>query len=169
MCVRAPPPSAHESGIVLDYEILLPLLDYPDPFHPHNELKYQIKLALKPSGRADPVVRIEIPFDFYTFMGVMRRAGKMKRKSNGSDVYGIDGYSALVPILGERWHIRILNEDKDFCYVVHSTVEYYLYRRKPLIDSYEPLHAVDGGYCLIFRFVRGDGVESTLDRITSML
>ena len=37
---------------------------------------------------------------------------------------------------------------KDFCYVVHSTVEYYLYRRKPLIDSYEPLHAVDGGYYL---------------------
>ena len=98
-------------------------------------------------------------------MGGMRRAGKMKQKSHGCEVYGIDSYNALVLILGERWHIRILNEDKDFCYVVHSTVEYYLYHCTPLIDSYEPLHAVDGGYCLIFRFVRGDGVQSTLDRI----
>ena len=51
---------------------------------------------------------------------------------------------------------------------MHSTVEYYLYRRTPLIDSYDPLHVIDGGYCLIFRFVRGDRVQSTLDRITSM-
>lgn len=114
-------------------------------------------------------MRIETPFDYYTFMGGMRRAGMMKRKSHGSEVYGIDSYSALVPILGERWHIRVLNEDKDFCYVVHSTVEYYLHRRTPVIDSYDPLHAVDGGYCLIFRFVRGDGVQSAFDRITSML
>ena len=61
-----------------------------------------------------------------------------------------------------------MNKDKDFCYVLHLTVEYYLYRRTPVIDFYEPLHAVDGGYCLIFCFVRGDGVESTLGKVSSL-
>ena len=53
-------------------------------------------------------------------------------------------------------------------YVMLATVEYHLHRRRPIIDSYEPLTAIDGGYSLIFCFVRGDGVNSDL-RITNLL
>ena len=140
-------------------------LDFPAPFHPHNELKYQIKLALKPSGRADPVNRIEVPFDYYTFMGGLSVAGKVRRESHGSEIYGIDSYSDLTPFLGKKWPIRILNEKNDFCYAILATIEYHLHRRRPIIDSYEPLVAVDGGYSLIFCFVRGDGVNSDLSRL----
>ena len=79
-------------------------LDLPAPFHPHNELKYEIKLALKPSGRADPVNPIEVPFD-YTFMGGLSLAGKVRRESHGSKIYGIDPCSDLTPILGEKWPV----------------------------------------------------------------
>ena len=54
-------------------------------------------------------------------------------------------------------------------YSILATVEYHLHRRKPIIDSFEPLVAIDGGYSLIFRFVRGDGVNSDLSRITDLL
>ena len=82
-------------------------LDFPAPFHPHNELKYQIMLALKPSGRADPDNRIEVPFNYYTFMGGFSVAGKVRRKSQGSEIYGIDSYSDLTTFLGEKWPIRL--------------------------------------------------------------
>ena len=59
-------------------------------------------------------------------------------------------------------YIRILHEDKDF-YVVHSI---WFYCRSPVIDSYEPLHVIHGGYWLIFCYVHGDDVQSTLHRIT---
>ena len=88
-------------------------LDFPAPFHPHNELKYQIKLALKPSGRADPVNRIEVPFDYCTFMGGLGVNGKVRHRSHGKEKYGIDTYSDLTPFLGEKWHIRIFNEEID--------------------------------------------------------
>ena len=51
---------------------------------------------------------------------------------------------------GEKWPYRILNEENDFCYAIIATIEYHLYRRRHIIDSYEPLVAVDGGNSLIF-------------------
>lgn len=74
-------------------------IDFPAPFHPYNELKYQIKLALKPSGRVYPCSRIEVPFDYYTFMGGLGVAGKFRRKTHGNKIYGIDSYSDLAPFL----------------------------------------------------------------------
>ena len=75
-------------------------------------------------------------------------------------------HSDLAPFVGEKWPIRILNEN-DFCYVMLATVEYHLHRRRPII--YEPLTDTDGGYSLIFCFVRGDGVNLDLSRITNLL
>ena len=100
-------------------------------------------------------------------MGNLGVAGKFRRKIHGNKIYGIDSYSDFAPFLGEKWPIRILNEENDFCYVMLAKVEYHLHRRRPIIDSYEPLTAIDGGYSLIF-FVRGDGVNSDL-RITNLL
>ena len=74
-------------------------LDFPAPFHPHNELKYQIKLALKPSRRADPVNRIEVPFDYCTFMGGLGVAGKVRHRSHGKENMELTHIVILHPFL----------------------------------------------------------------------
>ena len=61
------------------------------PFHPHNELLYQIKLSLN-NSRKDPDIRIEIPFDRYVFGGGLQQRGKFLKKYRGHDVYGIGEY-----------------------------------------------------------------------------
>ncbi len=135
------------------------------PFHLHTELAFQIKLALNSSSRSEPDVRIEVPFDRYLFIGGLQQAAKLVRKSRGHEVYTINKCESLVPILGERWYLREMNKRKDFCYVIIETVQFYLHRRQPIVDSFEPFHAIDGGHVLIFRFVRGDGVSAQWDTI----
>ena len=141
---------------------------YAGPFHLHSELAYQIKLALKPSTRSDPNVRIELPFDRYLFVGGLQQAGKFLKSSHGHSIYGISSYSTLAPILGREWHLRILNKEKDFCYAILETVQYHLHRRQPAEDAVDPERSVDGGYLLIFRFVRGDGVERNWEDIAAI-
>ena len=109
-----------------------------------------------------------MPFDYYTFTGGLGVAGKVRRKSHGNEIYRIDSYSDLTPFLGEKWPIRILNEENDFCNAILTTDEYHLNRRRPIIHSYEPL-ITDGGYSMIFCSVRGDGVNFDLSRITGLL
>ncbi|MCG8620646.1 MAG: hypothetical protein MJE68_01425, partial [Proteobacteria bacterium] len=69
-------------------------LDFPAPFHPH-ELKYQIKLALKPSGEQIQSTVLRSLSTTYTFMGGLSVAGKVRRQSHGSEIYEIDSYSDL--------------------------------------------------------------------------
>lgn len=141
---------------------------YAGPFHLHSELAYQVKLALKPSTRSDPNVRIELPLDKYLLVGGLQQAGKFLKSSHGHDIYGITSYSSLVPILGRQWHLRVLNKEKDFCHAILDTVQFYLHRRQPAEDALDPDRSVDGGYLLIFRFVGGDGVERNWEDIAEI-
>ena len=77
-----------------------------EPFDLHKELAYHIKVGLKDS-RKDPDIRIEMPFDL--FNGGLTCCGKLMRKSWGHNVYGINRYTDLKPLLSDRWHLRILN------------------------------------------------------------
>ncbi len=130
------------------------------PFHLHNEVAYQIKLSLTSSTRKDPDVRIEVPFDRFLFIGGLQQVGEKLGKCQGQDLYGISRYSDLDPILGPRWHIRVLNKQMDFCFAQRDTVRFHLHHRRPIIE-HEPAGTtyVDGGYVLVFRFVRGDGIR----------
>lgn len=136
------------------------------PFHLHSELAYRVMMALNSSTRSDPDIRIELPFDYYLFCGGLRQAGYLIKKND--EVYGIKRYSTLSPMLGEQWHLRVLNRQKDFCYAMLETVQFYLYRREPIITSFEPLRTMDGGHMLVFKFVRGDGVQRHYDDIVNM-
>lgn len=135
------------------------------PFHLHNELAYQIKASLSSQSRSDVNVRIELPFDKFLFAGGLQQAGKFLRKIRGQSMYTIKTYSTLVPMLGEQWHIRVLNKQGDFCYAIRETIQFYLYKRKPIEDATSSVRSVDGGYLLIFRFVRGDGVRRNFEEI----
>ena len=127
------------------------------PFHLHNELAYQIKVSLNSSTRSEPDVRIDLPYDPFLFAGGLQQSGKLIKKRG--HVYGIKKYSSLAPLLGDQWHLRVLNKQYDFCYVMLETVQFYLHQREPILDPIDPTRSVDGGFLLVFKFVRGDGVR----------
>ena len=83
----------------------------------------------------------------------------LRKEQQGHDIYGIK-YQDLVPILGRRWYVRVLNEGLDFCYVERKTVQYHLHYCKPILDLQPNLDCkcVYGGCVLAFRFVHGNGV-----------
>lgn len=138
------------------------------PFELYRELAYQIKLALDSKGRHDPQVRIEIPFDKLLFEGGLKQAGIFLHTSRGYDVYSIKQYTDLTPFLGSNWHIRGINERMNFCYAELSSVLFYLYKRKPLLDfTVEGKQEIDAGHLLVFKFVRMDGVQENLHELCS--
>ena len=90
------------------------------------------------------------------------------KRNRGHDVYTIRKFSSLTPLLGPQWHLRVLNKQMDFCYVILDTVQFYLHQRQAIEDAVEPSRTVDGGSLLIFRFVRGDGVRQNWDDILNI-
>ena len=64
--------------------------------------------------------------------------------------------------LGRELHLRVLNKEKDFCYAILETVQYYLHQRQPAEDAVDPERSVDGGSLLIFRFVSWEDI-ATID------
>lgn len=147
---------------------LVSITDSYAPFHLHSELAYCIKGALNSSSRSDPNIKIELPFDRFLFIGGLQQAGKLRKSTRIHEVYGVTAYSALAPLLGEQWQVRVLNKQMDFCYVIRDTIQYYLRRRPSIIDPIDPKRSIDGGYSLVFRFVRGDGVQRNWENIISL-
>ena len=139
------------------------------PFELHRELAYQIKVSLNLSGRRDPDIRIEVPFDKLLFEGGLKQAGHYIQSTQGNEVYGIRKYADLTPLLGKNWYIRGLNERMDFCYIDLHSLRFYLYKRQPLME-YTPngKQDINSGHTLIFKFVRMDGVKDDWDRVVTM-
>ena len=81
------------------------------------------------------------------------------KKSHGHNVYNIPSFAVLCPYLGEQWHLRVINTQLDFCYVILGTVQFHLHRRCIVADALSPKRTIDGGYSLVFRFVRGDSPQ----------
>ena len=111
-------------------------------------------------------MRIEVPFDRYLFVGGLQQAGKFLKSSHGHSIYGIKSYSSLAPILGRQWHES--STKRDFCHAILEMVQYYLHLREPVEDALDEDRSVDGGYVLIFRFVRGVGVERNWEDIATI-
>ena len=139
------------------------------PFDAHRELAYQIVLALDSKHRSDPDVRIELPFDKLLFEGGLKQYGKLLCKSRGHDVYTIQSYSALAPLLGDKWHMRGLNERLNFCYVNLKTVQFHLHKRQNIeVYDFAGKRTIPGGYVLVFKFVRMDGVKQDWDSVSRL-
>lgn len=92
-------------------------------------------------------------------IGGLQQAGKFVKRSRGHDIYTMRKFSSLAPLIGHQWHLRVLNREIDFCYVILRTVQFYLHKRE---DAVDPARTVDGGCVLVFWFVRGDGVYDNL-------
>jgi len=140
-------------------------LDPYQPFDLHRELAYSIKSSLKGS-RNDPEVRIDMPFHLLLFNGGLKQHGYMLHHGRGHEAMGIENYSDLTPLLVKRWYIRIVNPRKNFCYVNKETVQFWIHRKKDIeeFDDGQPI-TYKGGYSLVFKFVRMDGVADELDSV----
>lgn len=108
----------------------LPEQDIYQLFELHHELAIQIKMALDSKHRRDPEVRIELPFDRLLFEGGLKQAGHLMSGVRGATVYGISSYTSLTPSLGIQWHVRGLNDQLNYCYVILETVGYYLHKQR---------------------------------------
>lgn len=95
------------------------------------------------------------------FNGGLKQVGSFLRTYRNNDLYGIQDYDDLVPLLGKKWYIRGINEQLDFCAVLKDTVVFHLYCKAPIKD-FITRELLCGGYMLVFRFVRFDGVRRHL-------
>ena len=46
------------------------------------------------------------------------------------------------------WHVHVLNNWHDFCYVTLETVRLHLHKRNCILDPIDPRRSTDGGYIL---------------------
>ena len=133
------------------------------PFSLYRELANKIKASLKSGRKESPIVKIEMPFDRISFDGGLGLCGVKQSFMRRSQRYTISTYKDLNRLLGVDWHVRGINENGDFCYVILDTLVFYLYHRRPLVE-YAPTSVGtamevkrDCGHALVFSFVRGDG------------
>ena len=134
----------------------------------YYELATRIKTTLNSSRKESPTVRIDLPFDRIEFYGGLRVHGVKKCCIRGIQRYTITKFEDLNLPLGVNWHFRGINTNGDFCYVILSTVEFYLYHRRSL-KEFVPSPTVNGevkeitrrtGDMLVFSFVKGDGTPA---------
>ena len=139
------------------------------PFSLYRELGNKVKSSLQSSRRESPAVKLDMTFDKLLFEGGLGRLGMEKRVCRGIRRYTIRAYSDIDSLLDKGWHWRGLNEAGDYCYVILDSVEFYLYRKRPLQEFFPSSPSCyscdrDQGYGLVFTFVRGDGLASDFGR-----
>jgi len=151
-----------------------PIPQADEEFSLHKELAVRIKSSLLSRRRSSPDVKIEITFDKNLYCKGLGNAGYVTCVKQGVEHRSIDSYSDLDGILGKGWHYRGLNDCGDFCYAIENTIDFYLHKKKRLIQ-YIP--ADDGtpsrvpiatGYILVFKFIRGDGIGSQFGKLSSV-
>ena len=98
----------------------------------NQDLAQKIKSSLSSQRKPSPLVRIEMMYDQMVYEKGLKIKGKLKRQSRGVEHYTVEAYHDLDGILGCNWHYRGLNSAGDFCYVMLETIEFYLYRKRPL-------------------------------------
>lgn len=132
------------------------------PFSLLEVLASSIKQKLWPSRVQDPEVKIYLSYSTEELASHAKGVGVVR----GCQQYTIDRYSALTPILGEQWYLRIVNNRGDYSFIILETILFHLLRPKPLLDyaaemsddgsmTFTPAY-IEQAPCLSFRFVRGD-------------
>lgn len=148
--------------------------DTSEKYDFHEDLALRIKAALTSSRKSNPVIKIAMPFDKQTFLEGLGSVGYKHRQTKQLVWYRIAEFSDLDQLLGKGWHFRGLNLAGDYCYVYPGTTEYYLRRRRPIIQflptsSGVPFKtSIPQGYMLHFTFVRGDGTPFDFGKNTSI-
>ena len=112
--------------------------------------------------KGSPSITIDMGFDYLLFKDGLQTVGVVKQNTHARNMrYKLRSYKDLDPLLGQNWHYRGANVNGDYAFVILSSVEYYITKRRKLIE-YHPsqlatqstpvLHSEDGGYALKFSF-----------------
>ena len=116
-----------------------------------------------------------MPFDLLIFNGGLKLAATPGKKSGGIQYYRINNYKDLYPFLGVNWHIRGINGNGDYGYVLKETVEFCIRRCRRLTEYvYTPgddtflKSSIDAGYMLTFSFICGFGNKETFGKDKSI-
>lgn len=121
--------------------VLVDLINMPFPclttecYGLHQDLALKIKSSLTSKRKSNPIVRVDMPFDLKIFCQGLQCKGTVSKTVKGITYYKIRSYKELDELLGHNWHYRGINSSGDFCFVMLETVEYHLYRRRPLIQQ----------------------------------
>ena len=144
---------------------------YSEEFSLHKELGSQIKSSLLSQRRTNPDIKIEMSFDKDLYNEGLRSAGFVKCIKRGIEHCTIRKYNDLDGLLGARWHYRGLNEAGDFCYIIENTIDFYLRKKRQLVQ-YIPTKdgtpirvSISTGYTLVFKFVHGDGTGAQFEKL----
>ena len=117
-------------------------------------------------------------FDLLLFNGGLRLAAVPSRKSGGIQYYRINAYKDLYPLLGVNWHVRGINSNGDYGYVIKETVEFCIKKSRQLTEY---IHSrtdnsivklcTDTGHSLVFTFTCGFGNKESFgkDKTTFVL
>lgn len=116
-----------------------------------------------------------MPFDLLIFNGGLKLAAIPSKKSGGIQYYAINNYKDLYPWLGANWHVRGINTNGDYGYVIKETVEFCIRKSRKLTEYvYSPgddailKSSIDTGYMLTFSFVCGFGNKETFGKDRSI-
>lgn len=124
------------------------------------QLATTIKENLHIHRKTDSLVVIRLPIQRESFEEI-KRCGHC----NLQNWYELSKLSDLNDQLGISWHFRVINQNRDFAFIVDGTVRYRLLEKRPLIE-FEPAngHPIykHRGYLLVFKFVRDRGNALTL-------
>lgn len=141
------------------------------PYSLYHDLSIRIKRSLT-CARGSPDVKITMPFDALTFNGGLKSVGMLSNKTGGIQHYKIKAYEDLNVLLGCNWHVRGININGDYTYVIKETVDFYFRKSRDLIDfippspsssSIQSIH-IDTGYTLTFMFTTGYGNSATFGK-----
>jgi len=150
----------------------IPVPPIIQPYNLYSELGIKIKQSLTCGRKDSPLVKITMGFDYFLFTGGLQPAGIATKTVRGVVHYRIQKYSDLDLLLGTQWHYRGINKHGDYGYVVLSSIEFYLHKRRSLVSYYPPetpgqpitSSKQDIGYLLTFSFQRRYGNSATFGR-----
>ena len=110
-------------------------------------------------------------FDLLLFNRGLKLAAVPSRKSGGIQYYKITDYKDLYPLLGVNWHIRGINSNGDYGYVIKETIEFCIKKSRKFTeyvysprDNSIPKMYTDTGYSLVFSFTCGFGNKETFGK-----
>ena len=126
------------------------------------QLRTLIREHLNIHRKVDSLVSVQVPIQKNAFQD-LESLGKKHPNKKG---WLTAECNTLDTLLGEKWHYRVVNSNKDFAFIVDGTVIFRLKERPPMIDYSDKGQVTFShrGFLLEFCFVKERGNALDLDR-----
>ena len=118
------------------------------------QLATRIKEALHIQRKTDSSVEVCLPMPRDAFEPL-----KLYGQLNSSGKYSLSKLTDLNELLGQNWHFKIVNANKDFAFIIEGTLSFCMTERPPLVEFNADGGSVitHRGFVLVVKFVRARG------------